>query len=200
MKSLRNLGILAMTALAVLSLSACGGNKKQSLETQDSSSKVSDKKAKKAKKHQNKKADSKKDTATDQSTKTETKPAQTANSTQPTNSNNKPTTSSVNQTAAQSKPSTQPSTATTNNGSRKIYSPGQAANLIVHAMGYSYDRGQYKAVEKADGYHVTSTENPKEPEQIVKYNGDLYDANGKLQETFAELSKPTQNQPNGWRG
>lgn len=217
MKVIKKIGLASIAVATMISLTACGGNnQKNSSKSPDKTESVT-KKGSEHTKRVNKPSNKK---ATEQRSKSEqatqaSKPKQTIEKTNDSSNNqagsNNSQTSADNgvnntqkttqQLAGQTGQKGSEQQSTNQDSAVKIHNANQAADLMVHSMGYSYNRGQYQGVAEADGYHVKSTENQyKQEEYIVKPNGDVYNMDGSLNAKFADLIKPTQNQPDGWSG
>lgn len=196
MKKFKKVSILAVSALAVFSLAACGNNNKQSLDSKDTSAKVNKKSASKKEPSKDKQDSATKkagNVKANQSDNVQTGTTQSTGSQTQVNGKTKATNVTTTQVGK-----TQQSTKT----QARINSADQAADLVSHSMGISTNNGQYKGVAKQDGYHVVPSEpTSNQPEEyVIKPNGDMYDVNGKFMESYSKLAGSTFYHPNGWNG
>lgn len=187
MKKSKQLGIIAIAALAIVSLTACSGHKKESAtESKPRSEKTTSKKDSKKKSNQKKSGELVKDPSESVKKHTPIKAEPEKN---------------TDQKIIQTKPE-QPKVEV-NHANRVVNTAEDAISLYAHFLAIGDGQGSFTAAPVDGGFVLTPTESAYGHAQtIIKYNGDAYNTNGQLIEKFATMAAP--NNPNtpesGWHG
>ncbi len=190
MKLFKQLNLVAIATFAIFGLAACGGNqsKKESLENHASVPHKTTKKSHDKIKVEKDESSTKKESAKEL---IKADPVKSGQATTSDNSKTKP--AADNKTQSQ-KPAT---------GNNNVNSAEDALSLYTHQFGPNSGLSDGYRVDPVEGGYVIT---PKESayghsQTIIKYDGNAYGTDGKLQQSFADMAAPHQGQPeSGWHG
>ncbi|MFD1471736.1 hypothetical protein [Companilactobacillus mishanensis] len=210
MQIFRKLGILLFTLIAMISLTACGGNK-QSSETHDKT-----KQEKKVDHKDTDKKDSNTDDENDDDNNDQEQETDIKSSGQSSKVNKTPNVSKkvkngttyssshkATTTKLPAKSNTQSAPARSN--VRMVANEDEASSLWAYANNVDYPNDYYRVYQVSNGFKMVPIDSYAKQGHssfIMTFNGDAYTLNGKLISPFSKLAAPKdpEGTTHGWHG